>query len=146
MKATREIFFRRLSSEENRRLNDLGLLVLRLVAGLTMAAQHGIGKLQNLLNGNVQFPDPIGIGAPTSLFLTGMTEFFCAMAVSLGVLTRLMSIPLAFTMMIAAFVVHANDSFERKELAILYLVIFFIFILTGPGRYSVDAKILRNKR
>lgn len=146
MKDTKEFFFRRLSSEENQRLTDFGLLILRLAAGLTMAFQHGIGKLQNLINGNLQFADPIGIGVTTSLFLAGMAEFFCAIAVSLGILTRLMSIPVAFTMLVAAFIVHANDPFERKELAVLYLAIFFTMILTGAGRYSFDAKILRNRR
>jgi len=146
MKDTKEFFFRRLSSEENQRLADFGLLILRLAAGLTMASQHGIGKLQNLINGNMQFADPIGIGVTTSLFLAGMAEFFCAIAVSLGILTRLMSIPVAFTMFVAAFIVHANDLFERKELAILYLVIFLTLMLTGAGRYSLDAKILRNRR
>lgn len=146
MKDTKEFFFRRLSSEENQRLADFGLLILRLAAGLTMASQHGIGKLQNLINGNIQFADPIGIGVTTSLFLAGMAEFFCAIAVSLGILTRLMSLPVAFTMFVAAFIVHANDLFERKELAILYLVIFLTLMLTGAGRYSLDAKILRNRR
>jgi putative oxidoreductase len=111
-----------------------------------MASQHGIGKLQNLINGNIQFADPLGIGVTTSLFLAGMAEFFCAIAVSLGILTRLMSLPVAFTMFVAAFIVHANDLFERKELAILYLVIFLTLMLTGAGRYSLDAKILRNRR
>jgi putative oxidoreductase len=146
MKDTKEFFFRRLSSEENQRLADFGLLILRLAAGLTMASQHGIGKLQNLINGNIQFADPLGIGVTTSLFLAGMAEFFCAIAVSLGILTRLMSLPVAFTMFVAAFIVHANDLFERKELAILYLVIFLTLMLTGAGRYSLDAKILRNRR
>lgn len=145
MREAREIFFRRLSSHENQRLNDFGLLILRVFAGLAMALQHGMGKLQKLINGDLQFPDPLGMGVTTSLFLAGVAEFFCALAVVLGVLTRLMSVPVAFTMVIAAFVVHANDSFERKELAIIYLVIFSALILTGGGRFSIDSKLFKNK-
>lgn len=145
MREAREIFFRRLSSHENQRLNDFGLLILRVSAGLAMALQHGMGKLQKLINGDLQFPDPLGVGVTTSLFLAGLAEFFCALAVVLGVLTRLMSAPLAFTMLVAAFVVHANDTFERKELAIVYLVIFSALILTGGGRFSIDSKLFKNK-
>lgn len=145
MREAREIFFRRLSSHENQKLNDFGLLILRVSAGLAMALQHGMGKLQKLIDGDLQFPDPLGIGVTTSLFLAGVTEFFCALAVVLGVLTRLMSAPVAFTMVVAAFVVHADDTFERKELAIIYLVIFSALILTGGGRFSIDSKFFKNK-
>lgn len=145
MKDPKEIFFRRLSSEENQRLTDLGLLILRITAGLAMALQHGMGKLQKLLHGDLQFADPIGLGVGSSLFLAGMAEFFCAIAVAFGILTRVMSIPVAVTMLVAAFVVHANDAFERKELAILYLVIFLTFVFTGAGRFSLDSKIFKNK-
>jgi putative oxidoreductase len=146
MNDTRKIFFRRLTSGENQKLTDVGLLILRLFSGLAMAFQHGLGKLQKLGSENIQFPDPIGIGAVPSLFLAGSAEFFCALAVTLGLFTRLMSLPLAFTMVVAAFIVHGDDPFERKEMALLYLTIFTTLFLTGPGRLSVDHKFFRDKQ
>jgi putative oxidoreductase len=42
------------------------------------------------------------------------------------------------TMLVAAFIVHLDDPFKRKELALLYLVGFLIIFLMGPGKYSVN--------
>jgi putative oxidoreductase len=41
-------------------------------------------------------------------------------------------------MLIAAFVVHFEDPFGKKELAILYLLGFVLVMLFGPGKYSID--------
>ena len=43
-------------------------------------------------------------------------------------------------MFVAAFIVHFDDPFKNKELAILYLVGFLIIFLMGPGKYSIDRK------
>lgn len=145
MNITRKAFSQRLTPNKNQILIDLGLLILRLFAGLAMALQHGVGKLQKLFSGDIQFPDPLGIGAVPSLVLAGSAEFFCAVAVALGLFTRLMSIPLAFTMAVAAFIVHGHDPFDRKEMALLYFVIFITLSLTGPGRLSVDHKLFGPK-
>jgi len=145
MKNPSQLFFRRLSTNESQLLTDVALLALRLVAGLSMALQHGLGKIQKLLAGDLQFPDPLGVGVASSLFMAGMAEFFCALAVTVGILTRLMSIPVAFTMGIAAFVVHAGDPFERKELAILYLSIFLVLVLSGGGRFSLEKKLWKTR-
>jgi len=54
-----------------------------------------------------------------------------------------------FTMVIAFFVIHANDIFAMKELALVYLIIFVLMYISGPGKYSVDYVIgrqLKNKR
>lgn len=58
-------------------------------------------------------------------------------------------IPMIFTMGIAFFVIHANDAFAMKELALVYLIVFILMYISGPGKYSVDYMIgrqLRNKR
>lgn len=145
MKVTRKILNRGISANRNQILTDLGLVILRLFGGLAMAYQHGFGKLQKLSGENIQFPDPLGIGTVPSLVLAGSAEFFCALAVAIGLFTRIMSIPLAFTMAVAAFVVHGPDPFERKEMALLYLVIFTTLALTGPGRLSADHRLFGRK-
>ena len=43
-------------------------------------------------------------------------------------------------MVVAAFVVHFDDPFGRKEKAVLYLVGYMIIFLLGPGKYSIDKK------
>ena len=121
-------------------LHDVGLLVLRVGVGLMMAFSHGLGKMQKLMaGGEIQFGDPIGIGVVPSLFLAGTAEFFASLAVAVGLFTRLAAIPLAITMSVAAFIVHAQDPFAKQEFALLYLFAFVCLIVAGPGRFSLDA-------
>lgn len=137
-----------------------GLLVLRLGLGGYMMT-HGWGKLQMVLNDQAaQFGDPIGLGPALSLYLVTFAEFFCALAIVLGLATRLAAVPLVFAMGVAAFVAHGADpwtmseaaqaffageseSWASKEPALMFLAGFLALALTGPGLLSIDALIAR---
>lgn len=118
---------------------DLGILVLRVGLGVLMLT-HGWGKLMKLIEQGLDagFADPLGIGEFPSLVLTVLAEFFCSILIIFGWKTRWVSIPLAFTMLIAAFVVHVEDPWARQELPLLYLTGYVCLIFTGSGKYAVD--------
>jgi len=124
--------------------SDIGLLILRLTTGLLMFTMHGWSKLANFTNLKDSFPDPIGLGSAFSLSMTVFTEVFCAIALMLGLFTRWVSIPLAITMLVAAFVIHAPDPFAKKEFALLYAIPFITLFFTGGGSLSLDRFINRN--
>lgn len=113
-------------------------LILRLTLGLLMLS-HGIPKLINLINGNMEFGDPIGIGAPASLILTVFAEVLCSLLIIIGLWTRLALIPLIITMVVAVFIIHINDSLGTMEPALMYLLSYCALFLLGSGRFSVDA-------
>lgn len=117
-----------------------GLLILRVAAGAFMIT-HGLPKLTNMLSGNSKFGDPLGIGSGVSLGLTVFAEFVCSILIILGLATRLALIPQIITMAVAAFIVHGSDPFGKKEMAFLYLVVFVVLFIMGPGKYSVDNAI-----
>lgn len=122
------------------------LLLLRLIVGVFMLT-HGIGKLQSFFgNGPIQFHDPLGVGATTSLFLAVFAEVFCSILLILGLLTRLATIPILFTMMIAAFVIHFQDGFGKQELPLLYAAIYITITVLGAGKYSLDYILLKRKK
>jgi len=50
------------------------------------------------------------------------------------------AIPSAITMVVAAFIVHGADPLQKKELALVYLIMFLAIALLGPGKYSIDKK------
>ena len=126
-------------------LTDVGLLVLRVSAGLMMAG-HGWGKLSTWSEKVDKFPDPIGVGSTPSLALAVFAEFFCAGLVALGLATRAAAVPVVITMLVAALIVHGEDPWQRKELAVLFLSAFVTVILTGPGKFSLDALLMRKAR
>ena len=84
------------------------------------------------------FPDPLGVGSTLSLGLAVFAEVFCSVGFIFGVFYRLAMIPMAFTMGMAFFVIHGNDPFAVKELAFIYLVVFVLMYITGPGKFSID--------
>lgn len=119
---------------------SLGLLIFRIAMGAMMLT-HGYPKFQKLIEGNFQFGDPIGLGPEFSLILAVLAEFVCSILLILGLTTRLALIPLLTTMAVALFVVHVNDPFSSQEKAALYLVSFFLLLITGPGKYALDRKL-----
>jgi putative oxidoreductase len=127
------------------RNTDIAILLLRLgVSGLMLT--HGIPKLMRLFGSDpIQFGDPIGIGVEASLTLTVFSEVICSVLIIIGLGTRLASIPLIVTMAVAFFVVHAADPFQRKELALFYLIVYIVLLLTGSGKYSLDHYLLKRK-
>lgn len=127
------------------RLQDTGLLLLRTGAGGFMAYGHGWSKLVGFSSKSETFSDPLGIGSFASLALAVFAEFFCAALLIPGLYTRLAALPLAITMLVAAFLQHAGDDFGRKEKALLFLVMYLAVACAGPGRFSVDY-VLRKAR
>ena len=124
---------------------DLGLFFLRIAAGGLMLT-HGTPKLISLFGSEeIAFADPFGLGMGASLALTVFAEFICSSLVILGLGTRLAVIPLIITMLTAAFLIHGSDPFQQKEMAIIYLVIFSVLLMTGAGKYSLDYYWLKKK-
>lgn len=127
-------------------LYSLGLLVLRLGVGGLMLFRHGLPKLlgfSELVDG---FADPIGLGSAASLSLAIFAELLCSALVILGLGTRLAAVPLAVTMLVAAFVVHGGDPFAKKELALLYLSAVIGLMFLGSGRFALDSLVGRRRK
>ncbi|RBP44360.1 putative oxidoreductase [Roseimicrobium gellanilyticum] len=124
---------------------DLGLLVLRAWLGLSMFALHGLAKLKNfggtvqMFNEKMGFPTPLGAAAV-------LAESAFAILLVIGLGTRWAASFLAVTMAVAFFMAH-QGSFDPKsatgsgELAFIYLAGFVALLISGAGRYSVDAKL-----
>ncbi len=116
----------------------LAMLILRLSLGATMLLAHGLPKLNGFPN--AEFPDPLGVGAVFSLALTIFAEVICSLLLMLGLWTRLALIPLMATMFVAFFLVHSDDPFRNKELALLYLFGYTTLFAGGPGSFAVDSR------
>jgi putative oxidoreductase len=118
---------------------DVGLLVLRLMAGLALAFAHGINKIppsEGFIGGveALGFPLPVFFG-----WSAGIAEFVGGLCLAVGLLTRPAALLIAFTMAVAFFLQHAADDFATKEKAFLFGGIALLFLLTGGGRFSVDS-------
>jgi putative oxidoreductase len=124
---------------------DTALLLGRIgIAALMLT--HGFPKLQMLLLGETsQFPSIMGLGGTLSLTLAVFAEVFCSIFILTGFATRLATIPLMITMLVAAISVHAEDTFATKEKALLFLLIYILLFFMGSGKYSADHLIYNKK-
>lgn len=133
------------SVKSNVYIVDLVLLLVRIFVGFAMLS-HGYPKLQQLLSGEeIQFYDFMGIGEKASLFCAVFAEFVCSIFLILGLFSRIALFFLAFTMVVAGFIIHSSDPFKKMEMSLLYLSIFLLLFAFGPGKYSVDAMISRKR-
>lgn len=124
------------------------LFILRLVAGLAFL-HHGWQKIQNPV-------DWMGPGSSIPGFfqlLAAISEFGGGFGWVLGILTPLASFGIASTMTVAVFF-HSmvrKDPFVNLtggpsyELALVYLGIALVFLVLGPGKFSLD-KMIFGKR
>jgi putative oxidoreductase len=117
---------------------NLGLLLLRLGAGLTMTFAHGVNKLPPSepfikMIANLGFPLPVFFA-----WAAGISEFIGGIALACGLLTRIWGAFLSMTMFVAVVIYHAEDPFAKQELGFMYLIVSLTLCLTGPGKFSLD--------
>lgn len=125
---------------------DVALLIIRVGVAILMLT-HGIPKLQMLLaGGEIQFPGVMGLSPVISLALAVFAEVLCSILILIGLATRLATIPLIITMLVAVFVFHLNDPFANQELGLLYLFLYLPLMILGSGRFSVDRVLNPVKR
>lgn len=128
------------------KLQDFGLLAVRLLSG-GMMLTHGLPKFDRLFGeGPVKFADPFGLGPEISLGLVLFAEVGCSLLVMAGFKTRWATLPLLFTMLMAAFYAHGSDPFSDKELSLTFFTLFLSILISGGGRFSLDGWIEKSTR
>lgn len=83
------------------------------------------------------YPSVFGLGSYMTLMLAIFTEFCCSLFLIFGLMIRVILIPMIISMAVAFFDVH-DAIISEGELSLIYLIMFLILYITGPGRYSVD--------
>ena len=130
--------------------SSLGLLVLRLVAGASLA-MHGWAKLHEPLH--TEFFDGVShMGAPFEsspklfAYASVAAELGGGILLAVGGLTRLAAFLILCNFAVAIWKVHLHDPFvsaggKAMEPATIYAAIAFAFLLAGAGRISVDGML-----
>ena len=123
---------------------DIGILLTRVTIALLMLA-HGFPKMIMLFSGGpIQFPPILFLNAETSLALAVFAEVIASIMILAGFWTRLATLPLMTTTLVALFLIHGADPFSAKELALIYLLVYMGLFITGSGRFSVDNLLKKN--
>lgn len=127
---------------------DVGLLLVRVSAGLMLIGFHGWDKLVaafgyvfqgqewRFVNGvaSLGFPLPgfFAVGA-------ALAESVGALLLAVGLFTRYAAAIVAFNFVVATY--HHLSTDMRFELAGLYLFVALLFVFAPPGRFSLDSML-----
>ncbi|MCD7971658.1 MAG: DoxX family protein [Candidatus Azobacteroides sp.] len=122
------------------------LLILRIAIALLMVTQHGWSKWMNFETLSKEFPDPIGFGSEFALILVLFAEIGCSLLLAIGVFSRLATVPLVINMSVALLIAHSGDAFQAKELPLLFLLIYIVLLIAGPGRFSLDDQMHKKRK
>jgi putative oxidoreductase len=123
----------------------LGLLLLRVIVGSAFVV-HGWPKIQAPFGWM-----PAGSPVP-GIFqaLAALSEFGGGLALILGFLTPLAALGIASTMAVAYKMAHSQHPWISTggpsfEIVALYFVAVISILLTGPGKFSLDALLFDRK-
>jgi putative oxidoreductase len=127
-------------------LKDFLLLMVRLYwgCGFFLAGFNKIGNISML----AEFLESVMIPFPwqQAYLVTGI-EIIGGLCLLVGFASRIVSIPLAFIMIVALFTAHLSETLQTFEnpqrllnqLPFQYLAACLLVLCFGPGKFSIDA-------
>lgn len=124
---------------------DVAPLVLRVFAGIIFII-HGWMKLSMGVAGVTGFLTSLGFPlAGVFAVILIATEIGGGVALILGLCTRLAALLTGFVALMATLTVHLAKGFMvgggGYEFALLLAIVCVSLLITGAGKYSVDAKL-----
>jgi len=118
------------------RVVSLIILALRVFFGVLFFT-HGVDKMINFNELSYTYPSVFGFGSYMTLMVSIFCEFACSLFLISGLIVRITVLPMIASMAVAFFDIH-DGMFPDGELSLIYLIVFLIIYITGPGRYSID--------
>jgi len=104
----------------------------------------------NDIDSVAQWFGSLGIPFPTlNAYMAASTETVGVFLLTLGLLTRLISLPLIIVMIVAIVTVHLPNGFSAGEngfeIPLYYMLFLIIFVANGAGKFSIDRLIFGEK-
>lgn len=129
-------------------LRDLPLLFVRLV--LAYGFYEPATKKWSNIQGIIDWFDGMNYPLPAlNAYLAASAEAAGVILLFLGLGSRVISIPLMITMLVAIFTVHLGNGFAAAdngiEIPLYYLIMLLLIFIYGSGKYSLD-HLIANRR
>ena len=125
---------------------NVGLLILRIIVGLSLFMKHGFEKLTGYSTMVQGFPNPIHIGSHASLAFALFTDGICSLLIVFGFMTRPAAALILINLLTAFIFIHHAEFFggpstDHVQLVVLYIAAAATLVCTGAGKFSVDGRL-----
>lgn len=130
-------------------LQSFALLLARLV--LAYGFYHPAMNKWADINSVAEWFSSLGIPLPLlNAYMAATTEITGVILLTLGFMTRAISIPLIVVMIVAIVTVHIPNGFSAGdngfEIPLYYMLFLLLFLSHGAGKFSLDAFIFDEKK
>ncbi|MDP4264219.1 MAG: DoxX family protein [Bacteroidota bacterium] len=113
--------------------------IMLLPYGLELFSDHKMNDLTRF-PGDAKVPLPVPIG-----YLARITEFSGSTLLAAGLFTRIITVPVMISMAVVIYLT-GNGNIFNTETPFLFLLLFFIFFLNDPGKWSLDYFLFDGKK
>jgi putative oxidoreductase len=123
---------------------DAGLLALRLIAATTFLLKYGLERY-------IGFPDHVHFpvlppGSMDILWIALLVDIVCTVLMILGLATRWAALISLLYIGYSWSIMHHfefwGEQAVHSEVVIIYMSVMVALILAGPGKYSIEGKLL----
>lgn len=135
------------------RILNKGQSISLLMARLTLAYGFYAPAMQKWsdISSVANWFGTLGIPFPTlNAYMAATTELLGVVLLTLGLFTRLISIPLIIVMIVAITTVHLAHGFSAAdngfEIPLYYMLFLLLFASFGAGKFSLDHLIFGEKQ
>jgi putative oxidoreductase len=103
------------------------------------------------INAVAEWFGSMGIPFPTlNAYMAASTEIIGVVLLTLGLFTRVISIPLIIIMIVAIKSVHLSHGFSAGdngfEIPLYYMLFLLLFVAFGAGKFSLDHLLFKEKK
>jgi len=137
-----------LTTNISSKFQDISLLLIRLILAYGFY-EPALTKIKDISSVSLWF-ESLGIPYPMiNAYMAASTEILGVVLLTLGLFTRLISLPLIIIMIVAITTVHISNGFSAGdngfEIPLYYMIMLFVLFTHGAGKYSFDNIIFKNK-
>ena len=137
---------------------DIALLILRVGFGINLFVKHGFEKIVyfNMMASN--WMDPLGIGSYATFLIAFLSDAVFSLLIMLGIGTRWCCL-YCFCLIFGAWDLRHHFLYfnpppgspnhlagSHGELIVVMELVLLLFIFAGPGRFSLDAWLMRGDK
>ena len=133
-----EIIKHILYSDVGSNINNVALLVYRILFAIELFRVHGMKKFRIENGQREHVPNPLHLPEKLNGAVATFSDTVVPFLLIIGICSRLIVLPTLGVTAIGYFVVHRKDKLEVRDMPYMYTLSLLLLLVIGAGKYSAD--------